>query len=100
MGLAAGSTVSVTGVCVMETENWNRHSILPRTTGMFIAVRAPDDIRVLARPPWWTPKRLLAVIGALALSIVAIMIWNASLRALSERRGRRDGLLARDTAQH
>ena len=87
-GLAAGSTVSVTGVCVMETENWNRHSILPRTTGMFIAVRAPGDIRVLARPPWWTPKRLLGVIGALALSIVAIMIWNASLRALSERRGR------------
>ncbi len=87
-GLRAGCTVFVTGVCVMETENWNRHAILPRTTGMFIAVRAPGDIQIVAMPSWWTSKRLLGVIGALVLLIVAILIWNASLRTLSERRGR------------
>ena len=80
--------IAVTGVCVMETENWNRHSALPRVTGMFISVGSPSDIQVLALPPWWTPARLTAVIGALVLLIIAILVWNFSLRTLSERRGR------------
>ena len=80
--------ISVMGVCVMETENWNRHLMLPRVTGMFISVSSPDDITVLATPPWWTPARLVCVIGVLVLLIVAILAWNVSLRTLSERRGR------------
>ena len=86
--LETGAEISVTGVCVMETENWNRHSILPRTYGMFIALRSPSDIRVIARPPWWTPARLTIVIGALVLLVVTILAWNVSLRTLSEKRGR------------
>ena len=87
-GIEIGSTVSVTGVCILETETWNRHSVLPRIIGLFVAVRSPDDIVVLKTPPWWTHARLTAVIGTLALMLVAILIWNASLRMLSERRGR------------
>ena len=83
-----GTTVSVVGVCVMETENWNRHAILPRTHGMFISVNSTDNIKIIATPPWWTPARLIAVICALILFIVAILAWNFSLRRLSERRGR------------
>lgn len=82
------SVISVTGVCIAETETWNRHSTLPHTRGIFIAVRSPDDIKVLKNPPWWTPARLTTVIGALVLMLIAILIWNASLRTLSERRGR------------
>ena len=87
-GLEIGSTVSVTGVCIVDTETWNRHAILPLTRGIFIALCAPSDITVLAHPPWWTPFRLMVVIGVLVLLLVAILIWNASLRLLSERRGR------------
>ena len=86
--LETGAEISVTGVCVMETENWNQHSMLPKVTGMFISVSSPDDIKILATPPWWTPFKLMVVIGVLVLLIVAILIWNASLRILSERRGR------------
>lgn len=85
--LHADYKISVVGVCVMETENWNQHSMLPKVTGMFIAVSSPDDIKILATPPWWTPFKLMVVIGVLVLLIVAILIWNASLRILSERRG-------------
>ena len=87
-GLEIGSKVSVTGVCIVETETWNRHAILPLTHGMFIAMRSPDDITILAHPPWWTPFKLMLVIGVLTLLLVAILIWNVSLRILSERRGR------------
>ena len=87
-GIEIGSTVSVTGVCILETETWNRHSVLPRTFGLFISVRSPEDIVVIATPPWWTPARLMSVIGVLSLLLVAILVWNASLRTLSERRGR------------
>ena len=86
-GIEIGSTVSATGICVVDTETWNRHSTLPQTRGLFVVVRSPDDIAVLARPPWWTPFKLMVVIGVLALLLVAILIWNASLRILSERRG-------------
>ena len=87
-GLEIGSKVSVTGVCIVDTETWNRHAILPLTREIFIAVRSADDITVLATPPWWTPFKLMVVIGVLVLLLVAILIWNASLRILSERRGR------------
>ena len=87
-GMEIGSKVSVVGVCILETETWNSHSTLPHTYGLFIAVRSPEDVVVLARPPWWTPAKLTAVIGILAILLVVILIWNASLRILSERRGR------------
>jgi signal transduction histidine kinase len=51
-------------------------------------VNAPDDLRVLARPSWWTPGRLAVVIIALVLVIVVILVWNRMLKVLSERRGR------------
>ena len=86
--MSVGCIVSVTGVCVMDTENWNHHSMLPKVTEMFLSVSSPDDIKILATPPWWTPFRLMVVIGVLVLLLVAILIWNASLRILSERRGR------------
>jgi signal transduction histidine kinase len=86
--LRTGCIVSVAGVCIMDTENWNRHSMLPKVSEMFIAVSSPDDIRILATPPWWTPARLLCVIAVLILLIAAVIGWNVSLRTLSIRRGR------------
>jgi len=86
--LRVGSVISITGVCVMDTENWNRHSTLPRVKEMFISVSSSDDITILATPPWWTPARLAAAIGVLLLLLIGILVWNLSLRTLSERRGR------------
>ena len=83
-----GSKVSVTGVCIADTETWKSNSSIPHTRGMFIVLRSPGDLYVVSTPPWWTPKRLVVVIGTLVLLIIAIMIWNMSLRTLSERRGR------------
>ena len=86
--LAVGGTAEVTGVCVMETENWRPQAPFPHIVRASVVVRSADDIRVLARPPWWTPGRGLAVIGSLLVALVAILVWNRILRRLVERRGR------------
>ncbi len=87
-GLAIGCTVEVRGVWVMVADNWRPNSVFPKVKGAFVVVNAPDDLRVLARPPWWTPGRLMAVIGALLVMLVWIFAWNRILNRRSERRGR------------
>lgn len=86
--LSPGCTAEVTGILVMEAENWQPDSIFPSTKDIFVVTRNNDDVRLLMRPSWWTAQRLLFVIGALVLVLSAILVWNTSLRRLAERRGR------------
>ena len=83
-----GCTVAVSGYLIADVEDWTPNNVFPEIKETFVAVCGPSDICVLARPPWWTPARLLALVIALALVIVAILIWNRSLKHLAERRGR------------
>ena len=88
-GIELGSELEVTGTCVMETENWRPNSIFMQVKGFSIVPHTAADIRIVATPPWWTAGRLLGVIGALLASLVAIFLWNLSLRRLAEKRGRK-----------
>jgi len=83
-----GCRISVTGACVMETENWHPNSVFPHVRGFMVVVREPNDIGIISRPPWWTPRRLMAVIGALLAALAGVFLWNRSLNRLAERRGR------------
>ena len=87
-GLAIGSTVEVRGVWVMVADNWRPNSVFPKVKGAFVVVNSPDDLRVLARPSWWTAGRSLTVIGLLLAMMLATLAWNRSLKAIAERRGR------------
>jgi len=86
--LEIGSRVAVSGVCVLESENCRRHYSFPTIHGIFLVPREPADIVLLERPSWWTPARLLMVIAVLLGIVVAVLIWNFTLRILVERRGR------------
>ena len=86
--IKTGCRITVTGTFIAETENWSRMLPIPKILEVFISVREASDVQIISMPPWWTTGRLAAVIGALALVLVAILVWNASLRTLSERRGR------------
>ena len=83
-----GSEVSVTGLCLSEFKDDLSHRSIPRFHRYVILPRTIGDIVVVNRPPWWTPTRLLLVIALLAAALVAVLIWNRTLRILSERRGR------------
>ena len=83
-----GSRVSVTGICVMELETLRSPTAFPKIGHLSLVLRKPGDLVVISRPPWWTAGRLCAVIGALAAALVAIFIWNVTLRKLADRKGR------------
>ena len=100
-GLEIGCEVAVSGVCVVDTEGLSSGIPLPRAKGVFIVPAGADDIEVLARPPWWTVGRLIAVIGMLAAVLAAILLWNVALSRRAERRGRElaDERLGRVTSE-
>ena len=83
-----GSEVSVAGLCLSEFKDDLAHRSIPRFRRYVILPRTADDIRVLKLPPWWTPAKLFLVIAVLVAALVAILVWNRTLRILSERRGR------------
>lgn len=84
----AGSLVEISGTCIMDTEVWRPNMTFTKTKGFFLVTRTPDDIRVIARPSWWTPSRLMIIIGALFIVSIGILVWNLSLQRLSERKGK------------
>ena len=83
-----GSVAEVSGICLMESRNWYPRAPFPHVEGYSIIVRTPDDIRTLAHPPWWTPKRLALAIAALVATLLGSLVWIFALRRLAERRGR------------
>ena len=83
-----GTSLAVTGVCRMEFGNQHQIAEFARIRGFQLIVRSEDDIEILATPSWWTPVRLIVVIGILAILLIAILLWNLTLRIIAERRGR------------
>ena len=73
-GISVGTRIEVTGVCILETENWRPNSLFPPASGYRVVIRDPDDLRIISHPPWWTPKRLLAVIGILLAVLAALSV--------------------------
>jgi signal transduction histidine kinase len=70
--LPLGSRVEVSGVYAGRGGN--------RTTGtendsFELLVNSPADLRLLARPPWWTLRWLLALVGTLGGVLVVAVVW-------------------------
>ena len=99
-GIDIGCKIEVSGICLIEIDNWRPNAPFPHIEGFSVIVRTPEDVRILSHPPWWTPGRLLAVIGALLIALAGVFVWNRSLNRLAERRGREltEETLARVTA--
>ena len=72
-----GYEVEITARCRFETGNWRPDDVFPRISGLVLVPRNAADVRVLKRPSWWTPARLLSVIGLLLVGIAGLLarIW-------------------------
>lgn len=86
--LVVGAVVEVTGCGLAETENWRPGLPFPVSKGDVIVVRRPEDVRVIERPPFWTPRRLSVLLLVIFAALVALAVWNRFLKRLVERRGR------------
>lgn len=83
-----GSTVMVAGLCIADFREDAIRMGFPHFMGYSIIPRTTSDIRILARPPWWTIARLSVVVCILLVAIIAFAVWNRLLRIYSEKRGR------------
>ena len=76
----AGSEVEVSGVCILETEAWSPNNLMPKIRGVELFVAAPEDIRVISEPSWWTVRR--TVFAALGFSIAILLaLLGVTMRA-------------------
>ena len=87
-GVTVGCTIEVTGVCLLQAESWQPWTPVTDAHGITLVIRTPADIRVLVRPPWWTPARLLIVLGVLLAITLFFVVWNRILQHLVVRRSR------------
>jgi signal transduction histidine kinase len=79
-----GSRVELTGVFAALSAPNQRPGL---QQGSFeLLVSSPKDVRVVARPPWWTLRRLLALIGTLIMVLILAAVWITQLRRRVEER--------------
>jgi signal transduction histidine kinase len=89
-----GSLLEVSGTCMLQLgEEGKLESVQ-------VLVPSADNVRILAKPDWWTPNRLLAglaiLLAVLLVAVVwSIMIWrkNSALRASVQEKIRVQGEL-------
>ncbi len=81
--LPVGCRLELTGVCVFEGAD----QILDRHSGPFeLLLNSAADVKVLAQPPWWTPRRLLVMVGVLVCVLGVAGLWITQLHRKVEQR--------------
>ena len=81
--LPTSCRLELAGVYVIE----NGNQVLNRPGSSFaILLDSAADIKVLARPPWWTLRRLLIVVGMLAAVLLMAVLWINQLHRRVEER--------------
>ncbi|HTI98971.1 MAG TPA: PA14 domain-containing protein [Dongiaceae bacterium] len=81
--LKPGSLLEVAGVYAEPGGNSGAAAL----AGSFeLLLNAPDAVKVLERPPWWTLQRALMFAGGLAVVVLAGLFWIVLLRRRVEER--------------
>lgn len=74
-----GSRLSVAGICRMDADVWQPNQVFPQIRGFTLIPRTAADIRILARPPWWTPRRLFGAALTTVALVAALFCWSTAL---------------------
>lgn len=75
---SAGSRLRVSGVCVMQAPQTSGMGVLPFACQIWM--RNPQDVTLVALPPWWTMRRVVIVLALTACVAAAAFIWIFALR--------------------
>jgi len=81
--LEPGSHLELTGVYLGEGGD---RAIGQDITSFELLLNSPEDIKILARPPWWTLERMLIIVGILICVLTAAALWITQLHRQVEQR--------------
>jgi signal transduction histidine kinase len=84
-----GSTIEASGLCWTEFHQRTSSDMFPSFLRFKLYPYRVGDIRILEMPPWWTPFKLVAIIGILLAVLVGLGIWNFMLNRKAEHRGKK-----------
>jgi len=68
--IPVGSLLEVGGICLTEIDNGGKLKAFRMLIG------SPNDIRIIARPSWLTPRHLLTSLAAACVVLVVIAGWS------------------------
>ncbi len=71
-----GSILDITGVYAGQGGNWTSGQDVD---SFELLLNSPSDIRVLAKPSWWTFRHTVTVIAIMALAMLAGIVWITQL---------------------
>jgi signal transduction histidine kinase len=74
-----GALVRLTGICQVETAVLGP-GFASRPGLISVRATSPAALAVLRTPPWWTPRRLIVMVTALAGATLLAGLWIAALR--------------------
>jgi signal transduction histidine kinase len=74
-----GSRVRLTGICQVDTAV-RGPGFASRPGLISLRITSPAALEVLRTPPWWTPRRLVVMLAALAGVTLFAGLWIAVLR--------------------
>jgi len=83
--LRVGSQLALTGVLVGKTTDSYEAS---HPSGFELLMSSPAQVAMLSQPSWWTPRRLLIVVGLLLAILILSAAWISQLHRLVEQRTR------------
>ena len=81
--LPIGSRLELVGVYAVQE---GRQGFNHQTGSFEVLLNSMSDVKILARPPWWTLRRLLVVVGTLAGVLVIAILWITQLHRTVEER--------------
>ncbi|MEM1157632.1 MAG: ATP-binding protein [Verrucomicrobiota bacterium] len=76
--IVPGAKLRVTGICHLIASPQAQGKVSIR--GLTLNLRDASDIQVLVPVPWWTPKKMLAILSLLIVVLLLSLTWMASLR--------------------
>jgi signal transduction histidine kinase len=79
-GLVPGSVVRLSGVYFAQLDDSRQ------VRSFRLLLRSPADVVVISRPPWWTLRHTLWVLGGLAAVLSGALMWVNLLRRQVRRR--------------
>jgi signal transduction histidine kinase len=73
-GIEPGAVANLTGVCLAQSDSAGN------LQSFRLLLRSPNDVVIISRPTWWTARRTLWALGAVAAVLLLALGWVRALR--------------------